>query len=186
MSMALSARKAGSLGADCLLTWTSANRTHEARASRGRVKSLLFIAVLLPILVCGQQNIVPNPSFEDHIGCPDNQGLFWMIPPWENTVGGGDSPDFFHWCGPPLIFPPDTVPHFGVPENVPGWQYARTGNGYVGFYAADPIQFPNGREYVQVMLIMQVYGMRLLFTLVLRTICSLLLAHWEHFSLIVS
>jgi gliding motility-associated-like protein len=93
------------------------------------------------------QNLVPNPSFEDHIACPTLGGQ--IQPPtapaisvsnWSKPSCG--SSDYFHSCG---------APNFSVPNNFFGHQPARTGSAYAGGY----MLFGNAngcREYVQTQL----------------------------------
>lgn len=92
------------------------------------------------------QNLAPNPSFEEHTDCPtglDNTGnhnamdlvVGWTTP----TV----SSDYFHVCGDEAA---------GVPNNMPafGFQYARTGEAYVGYGMAGPYSIPeNAGEYLE-------------------------------------
>ena len=72
----------------------------------------------------GCQNLVPNPSFEDTVSCPDNFNQVARCLGWSVSK---DSPDYFHSC--------DTQ-GFGVsiPLNAFGYQQAATGNAYCGFY----------------------------------------------------
>jgi gliding motility-associated-like protein len=90
------------------------------------------------------QNLVPNWSFEDTIQCPFtlsqlNTTQFWFNP---NTA----SPDYYNSCS--------TAGIVGVPNNVAGYQNARTGNAYAGCYYGGPALVPsNGREYIEVQLI---------------------------------
>lgn len=80
-----------------------------------------------------------------------------MTMPWINTAGG-TTPDLFHACSPPLVFPPDTIPHLGVPENLFGSQFANTGDGYAGIYKYNgPVQ-EELREYLQVELSQQLHA----------------------------
>ncbi len=107
------------------------------------VKRIVFIL----ICACGFQskkslaqiNLVPNPSFEDTIQCPNGQGQVSYCKNWFNPTD--NSPDYFHNCGMP-----------SVPNNFPiGFQYARTGIAYVGL---TPLyNTPNGREYIEVKLL---------------------------------
>jgi hypothetical protein len=99
---------------------------------------LLFSVFLYGFVFCvkGQTNLVPNPSFEDTVSCPIWVGNFtlkdWIKPSW-------GSPDNFHSCSSGQL---------GVPQNVFGWQSARTGNGYVGAHGSD-LSGSNSREYIQ-------------------------------------
>ncbi|MCB0566630.1 MAG: gliding motility-associated C-terminal domain-containing protein [Phaeodactylibacter sp.] len=74
------------------------------------------------------QNLVINPSFEDHTACPtglDNTGshnAMSLVVGWTTPTV---SSDYFHACGDDRA---------GVPSNMPGFgfQYARTGEAYAG------------------------------------------------------
>ena len=90
---------------------------------------------------CRAQNLVPNPSFETHTGCPTSPGVFTIVGNWFLPPSHGGSPDYHHVCG-------NTT--FGVPSNIFGNQLARTGQGYIGFVT----HFGSGnfREYLQVQL----------------------------------
>ncbi|MCF8275934.1 MAG: T9SS type A sorting domain-containing protein [Flavobacteriales bacterium] len=59
------------------------------------MRSWLIILALLPLFVQGQ-NLVPNPSFEEHTECPDGPGKIAFAYPWENVLG---SCDYFNECG---------------------------------------------------------------------------------------
>jgi hypothetical protein len=98
---------------------------------------LCFLVVHFTFLISDAQvNLVPNPSFEDTVSCPIWVGNFtvknWIKPSW-------GSPDNFHSCSNGQL---------GVPQNVFGWQNARTGNGYVGAHGSD-LSGSNSREYIQ-------------------------------------
>lgn len=85
------------------------------------------------------QNLVPNYSFEDHTTCPcfgcGGNGPM-MCPPWF-SIG---SNDYFHECS--------TFWPYGVPNNVFGGQFARTGAAYIGGHSQGAL-----REYAQVQLL---------------------------------
>ena len=66
---------------------------------------------------CEAQNLVPNPSFEDTIGCCCYETAGW--------ISFGDSPDYYNVCNSIL----------SVPNNFGGFQNAATGNAYYGFYS---------------------------------------------------
>lgn len=87
------------------------------------------------------QNLVPNPSFETHTGCPTSPGVFTIVGNWFLPPSHSGSPDYHHVCG-------NTT--FGVPSNIFGNQNARTGQAYIGFVT----HFGSGnfREYLQVQL----------------------------------
>lgn len=85
-----------------------------------------------------QQNLVPNGSFENYKSCSFvssgnlYQGaIFDSLYNWYIPVGGG-STDYFNTCSPSNW-------SFAVPSSVAGFQYPKTGNGFIGFapYAND-------------------------------------------------
>ncbi len=84
--------------------------------------------------VFAQQNLVPNPSFEDYITCPhsnsqirysETYSAFITVTAWCNPVKQS-TPDYFNAC--------DTTGRVSVPDNFNGVQPARTGNAYTGIY----------------------------------------------------
>lgn len=106
--------------------------------------SLLCFSFLL-IANCRAQNLVPNWSFEDTIQCPDNFGQLNRTTFWFNPTAG--TPDYYNNCN-------TQVTAFGIPENVYGFQVAKTGNGYSGFLYGGPSFIPaNAREYIETQLI---------------------------------
>ncbi|MGI8600232.1 MAG: hypothetical protein ACR2KB_13340, partial [Chitinophagaceae bacterium] len=110
-------------------------------------KILFSVAVfLLPFFSDGQVNLVPNPSFEDTIACPDatdqmNRCADW----WSAGMPNCSSPDYFHGCS--------TVNTISPPEVAWGDQIPVTGNAYS--FVINYFIFPNpcdGREYIQTQL----------------------------------
>lgn len=89
------------------------------------------------------QNLVPNPSFEDTIGCPTCENELYQTAPWYNPTMM--SPDYFNTCSGGCPYP------VGIPLNWRGYQNAKTGAGYTGIAVASPYQF-TGREYIGVKL----------------------------------
>ncbi len=101
-------------------------------------------------LANSQLNLVPNPSFEIYDTCPYNninpaysgidaicKAIPWFQPNSPNLIGHcSGSTDFLHSC------------NGSVPQNIMGFQYARTGLGYAGAGITDN---PNVsiREYLQ-------------------------------------
>ncbi|MBK6623047.1 MAG: hypothetical protein IPG32_20085 [Saprospirales bacterium] len=88
--------------------------------------SLFFF---LPSLSFCQENLIPNPSFEDLSDCPNidplpTPNLLELAPPWYGVIG---TPDLCNSCagsGPGT---------FGVPGNFQNnFQYPKTGEGYSG------------------------------------------------------
>ena len=87
-----------------------------------------------------QQNLVPNPSFENYSSCPSGSGQLTLALEWLNPTGG--TPDYYNSCSQ----------FTGVPSNGPGFQYAKTGNAYAAVYCKEK-PFPNEREYISAKLI---------------------------------
>ena len=90
------------------------------------------------------QNLVPNPSFEDTVSCPD---LLTQINKATGWMSFSKTPDYFNSCSPGNAQVPVSVPH-----NIWGDQSAFSGNGYVGLVAYKA-GATNGREYVGAQLI---------------------------------
>ncbi len=85
---------------------------------------LVFILIQqsLNYSYCRAQNLVPNPSFEDTISCPNLSGQISNAVGWYSLCG---SPDLFYSC------------YYGVygvgePYNFGGFQHPASGNGYSG------------------------------------------------------
>jgi hypothetical protein len=71
-----------------------------------------------------QQNLVPNPSFEDVLKCPDGNNNITDCESWMNMGTLNTTPDFFHTCA--------TLPQITPPTLQFGYQYPRSGNGMAG------------------------------------------------------
>ena len=84
--------------------------------------------------VKSQPNLVPNYSFEDTLNCGSSQ--FYL----EDIVT--------FWCGGRGYFNACRSFYFGVPNNIFGLQYAKTGNAYCGIYTAANGTSPL-RQYIQ-------------------------------------
>lgn len=90
---------------------------------------LLLFFIFLSHPEIPAQNLVPNPSFEEHTACPSgldntsNHNAMNLVEDWTTPTV---SSDYYHTCGDEAA---------GVPNNMPsfGFQYARTGEAYVGF-----------------------------------------------------
>ena len=105
----------------------------------------LNVILLFSISVSGQ-NLVLNPSFEEHTDCPTldiNVGTYTgmdIVVDWYTPTS---STDYFHACGDDK---------YGVPNNFSNsFQYARTGDAYVGGFLAVEEALPRSdvAEYVQ-------------------------------------
>jgi len=93
--------------------------------------SLLFFFILsLPLVRdCFAQNLVPNPSFEDTVACPNNYDEMNYATGWSAYRF---TPDYFNVCNTNVV---------GVPSNDFGFQNPRTGNAYAGFASFDNMIF---------------------------------------------
>lgn len=80
-----------------------------------------LIILFITYGVCSGQNLVPNPSFEDTVSCPTLYAQMNTAVAWSDYRG---SPDNFNSCNSGSV---------NVPQNVFGFQYARTGDAYAGF-----------------------------------------------------
>ena len=104
----------------------------------GRLK-YLFLSTLLFFLVQDSfaQNLVPNPSFEDTVSCPDNLAQIDKAVGWSSYR---ITPDYFNSCSSASAFP-----SVSVPSNQWGTQSAKTGNAYAGLITYSLVT--NEREY---------------------------------------
>lgn len=84
---------------------------------------LLYTAALLYHIGSHAQNLVPNPSFEDTVMCPDAGAQVTRAKYW-NIVE--ETPDYFHECC--------VYSQFSVPQNSWSYQWAATGQAYMGLY----------------------------------------------------
>jgi gliding motility-associated-like protein len=105
---------------------------------------LLPNPLLLKLLICclfaamkahGQQNLVPNPSFELIDSCPAGHNLGgdpWVVQNWNVPPGSITTPDLFSTCYNGTI---PVYPHYdvSVPNNFAGICYPKTGDNYMGF-----------------------------------------------------
>lgn len=108
-------------------------------------KLCCIIIILFTCSVCKAQfNLVPNPSFEQFSLCPFGFGQIpnaagWNIPLFSTT------PDYFNACCTNL--------NVDVPQNLCGYESARTGNAYSGIVTfhiqQQTTQQKNYREYIQ-------------------------------------
>lgn len=90
------------------------------------------------------QNLVPNPSFENYLQCPDTfltTDINNYVSDWQTFR---DNPDYYNACA-------STHPSVNVPQNLNGYQQAATGVGYCGFYTYH-FSAPNLREFIGVQL----------------------------------
>ena len=109
------------------------------------MKHLLLVLLLLILSLSSQaqQNLVPNPSFEDTVYCPWGTNQLDACANWLNF---GNSPDYFNTCtgfgGPPF--------NYGF-----GFQYAHTSNamaGIISYRIPNSPAGPNYREFIGIQL----------------------------------
>lgn len=105
-----------------------------------KIAFVTLISVFILLNIYSQENLVPNPGFEDYQYCPSGFGGFEAsINVWENA---SETPEYFHICSAPSAM--------GIPENYFGYQQAFAGNAYAGIGV---ITGSNFREYAVVQLI---------------------------------
>jgi len=94
-----------------------------------------------------QYNLVPNYSFEDSVVCPNATNQAPLPSPWYLAQKTSVQNLFLHTCS--------TIPNNSVPYNGgnAGYQYPRTGQGYVWSDLFFEFFFVNGRTYLQTKLI---------------------------------
>ena len=101
-----------------------------------------FILSVLMLSKVSAQNLIPNPSFEEYITCPD--GNFQLCSSWSSPTEFG-SPDFYHSCS----LTGASIPYQGLF----GFQYPENGEGMVGIYIFKNEHMSqsvsNLREYIQ-------------------------------------
>ncbi len=98
---------------------------------------------------CFGQNLVPNPSFENFINCPNGASQIDSCQNWYQPTTA--TPDYFNSCF-------DTMQPWSsivdVPTNNLGYQNAKSGNAYAGFAVSETVTWSgNYREYLSVRLI---------------------------------
>jgi len=91
------------------------------------------------------QNLVPNPSFEEYMECPDGIYQINKLVSWGdfNWNASSPTPDYFHACSPTFM---------GIPDNAFGSQCPITGKAYCGIYTTFSLT-ENYSEYLGVKLI---------------------------------
>jgi len=110
----------------------------------------LVLLVLISNRTLGQQNLVPNGSFEVFDTCPNaisnvytdyqvRHCADWYTP----TIG---SSDYLNSCAP-------LTTGISVPSNFAGWQIPFEGNAYCGLYAYGQTNNGEYKEYIQAKLV---------------------------------
>ena len=57
---------------------------------------ILTLFMILNLDIYAQTNLVPNPSFEDTVGCPDGPGQLYKAVGWYDCT---TSPEYMNSCG---------------------------------------------------------------------------------------
>jgi OmpA-OmpF porin, OOP family len=83
--------------------------------------TVLLIMILLTCTSIRAQNLVPNPSFEDTVNCPNALDQLDYCEIWFSYR---NSPDYYNSC--------TSSPLVNIPYNQFGFQYANTGSAYIG------------------------------------------------------
>ncbi|MCF8277003.1 MAG: T9SS type A sorting domain-containing protein [Flavobacteriales bacterium] len=105
----------------------------------------MIASILLCLNIQAQQNLVPNPSFEEYTECPSMIFQWQLAVNW--TSANGLSADYFHRCAPESV---NYSAH--VPNNILGWQPPYEGDAYMGIIAfSDPTS--ETREFIQTELV---------------------------------
>jgi hypothetical protein len=100
---------------------------------------LIFIGFNLNTFA--QLNLVPNPSFEDTVFCPNSLNDLNAVAGWQSW---GGTPDYFNRCSIGV----------GIPHNGISFQEARTGDGMLGIVTMQlQPPAPNYREFAAAQLI---------------------------------
>jgi hypothetical protein len=95
------------------------------------------------------QNLVPNWSYEDTLQCPSSGGQIHLAHPWfqpciyDGTIFNSSSTDLFSPCSFSTLV--------GIPSNVVGFEFPKSGNGYAGFILNNDTS--NVVEYMEVSLL---------------------------------
>lgn len=102
-----------------------------------------FLGGFLGLHIAGAQNLVINPSFEEHQRCPNNfstNSKEFNLPGWHSANSG--TPDYYHQC---------SWGDCDVPFNWAGESNAHSGLAYAGLYVWNrPNNKPRSyREYIQ-------------------------------------
>ena len=117
-----------------------------------RIKPVFFIVLLFTSFwntSKAQENLVPNGSFEEYYWCPSWSGFYINACKYWNSPSQGVSPDYYNACSTDLGGFGEL--QFSVPENMSGFQNAKSGNAYAGIvFAQNEPGSPTYSEYIQV------------------------------------
>lgn len=114
------------------------------------MRIIYVIFLLVGIKFCPRvlgQNLIPNYSFEDTVPIPPGVPyLYNLASEW--TFANLGSPDYFSPKNKEFGVPGDFFSN-GMPLNVFGHQYAKSGIAFMGIYIAEYSSVPLLREYLQ-------------------------------------
>ena len=105
-------------------------------------RTLLIVSLLVLAIELVGQNLIPNPSFEDHSSLPTDLGQFSLCDDWSNCSSLISDPDFYHRNASLL----GDLPVTSVAEVSP-----LSGDAIMGFVATGK-QGSNYREYISMKL----------------------------------
>ena len=110
----------------------------------------IIFFVLTVSLAIAQEELVPNGSFEEIQNCPDFTNGFYVSASkyWYMPTSG--TSDYFNSCSQEVDGFGNIM--FSVPTNYQGYQSARTGVAYAGYFAALTPNNVNYYEYISVKL----------------------------------
>lgn len=122
-------------------------RTWQATDNCGNTSLCSQVVTLVdtspPAALCSGINLVPNPDFENKVGCPSFVSQLNLAAPWFNPSAA--TPDYYHPCA--------TFPAVQVPTNFGGYQQPFSGQAYAGafVYSETGGNDPNAsyREYIE-------------------------------------
>lgn len=95
----------------------------------------LFMVLIFSQKIQAQNNLVPNPSFEDTVFCPSGLNQIYASEHWLNF---GNTPDYYNAC---------ETSGMNVPNSNFGFQYAHTGVAYAGIIPWRIPTSPDGPNY---------------------------------------
>lgn len=117
------------------------------------MKKILSVFFGLFVAIGQAQNLVPNGSFESFNQCPFNTDFIYYSTGWFQpnkvlglSVNQCSSSDYYNSCG-------DSTSFVSIPKNYFGYQFARTGDAYIGLALYSHFINQNaGREYAEIRL----------------------------------
>ena len=111
-------------------------------------KILIILFLVGFVSVSHGQNLVPNPSFENYINCPNGSSQIDSCQLWFEPSTG--TPDYFNSC---FTFTQPWTSNVDIPQNFMGYQVAKSGTAYTGLLMTDNVTWNgNYREYIGVKL----------------------------------